>query len=286
MKLSIITATYNRPTQLASTALQSIQSQTDCNFEWIVINDGANSDTRDIITNVKKTSDFSVTYIEMEHVEPSNGFSLCYARNLGLDIACGDIISYLDDDNSIAPSFVTLTRQYFQQDSSIRYSIPRQNRRRDVTYNTHVIRQGKPFISPSNCCNLQQLIWQQEIFDSNGFVHNWSNAPRWNPQFKVFADYEYLLQCACRWGQDSFGFFDHILVDYIQSSNGIIGSSNYEEWSTELSLIIAFQKNYSILQEDTIERLKQIMSIYSSKAEISLTPRAFVLKENDQVSKC
>ncbi len=56
--------------------------------------------------------------------------------------------------------------------------------------------------------------------------------------------------------------------------------------SSELSLIIALQKNYSLLQENTIERLKQVVSTYSSRAQISLTQRAFVFKENGQVSKC
>lgn len=217
--------------QLASTALPSIQSQTDRNFEWIVINDGANPDTKDIMSSIKARADFPITYIEMEHPLLSSGFGLCYARNLGLDAAGGDIVSYLDDDNSIAPEFVASMRQYFEQHPNIRYSMARQQRRRDVIRNGSVIRQGKPFVSPSNCCSLQQLLWQQEIFDSNGFVHYRSNAPRWNPQFQVFADYEYLLQCACIWGEGGFGLNNSILVNYIQSSIGIIGSSNYEQLS-------------------------------------------------------
>ncbi|GBE93699.1 glycosyltransferase family 2 protein [Nostoc cycadae] len=275
MKLSIITATYNRPVQLASTALPSIQSQTDHNFEWIVINDGTNPDTRDIITSIRAKADFPIIYIEMEHPEPSSGFGLCYARNLGLDAAGGDIVSYLDDDNSIAPEFVGSMRQYFKQHPNIRYGIARQQRRRDVIRNGNVVRQGKPFISPSNCCSLQQLLWQQEIFDSNGFVHYRSNAPRWNPQFQVFADYEYLLQSACIWGESGFGFNDSILVNYIQSSIGIIGSSNYEQWATELSLIVTNQANYSILKGSIVERLEQLVDSYSTKAQISLTPKAF-----------
>ncbi|MHC5755154.1 MAG: glycosyltransferase family A protein [Nostoc sp.] len=53
--------------QLASTALPSIQSQTDRNFEWIVINDGADPDTKDIINSIKAKADFPISYIEMEH---------------------------------------------------------------------------------------------------------------------------------------------------------------------------------------------------------------------------
>ncbi|WP_414530058.1 glycosyltransferase family 2 protein [Nodularia chucula] len=277
MKLSIITATYNRPMQIASTALPSIQSQTDHNFEWIVINDGANPDTRDIITSIRAITNCAISYIEMEHPKASSGFGLCYARNLGLDASGGDIVSYLDDDNSITPEFVASIRQDFKQHPHLRYSMARQQRRRDVIRNGSVIRQGKQFVSPSTCCSLQQLLWQQEIFDSNGFVHYRSDAPRWNPQFKVFADYEYLLQCGCIWGEDGFGFNNNILVNYIQSSIGIIGSSNYEQWANELSLIVTNQANYSILQENFVERLEQLVAIYKHKAKISLIPKVFAV---------
>jgi glycosyltransferase involved in cell wall biosynthesis len=255
--------------QLASTALPSIQSQTDRNFEWIVVNDGANPDTRDIITNIKARDTNPISYIEMEHPEPNCGFGLCYARNLGLDAACGDIVSYLDDDNSIAPEFVASMRQYFEQHSNIRYSMARQHRRRDIIRNGGIIRQGKPFVSPSNCCSLQQLLCQQEIFDSNGFVHYRSNAARWNPRFQVFADYEYLLQSACIWGEGGFSLNNNILVNYIQSSIGIIGSSNYEQWATELSFIVTNKDNYVILQGNTVERLEQLVDTYRTKAQIS-----------------
>ncbi|WP_143874362.1 glycosyltransferase [Nostoc sp. 'Peltigera malacea cyanobiont' DB3992] len=40
MKLSIITATYNRPEKLSTIAPKSLLNQTDHNFEWIIINDG------------------------------------------------------------------------------------------------------------------------------------------------------------------------------------------------------------------------------------------------------
>lgn len=62
MKLSIITATYNRPQQLLSTALPSILNQSDHNFEWIVINDGGNIQTRDIITYI--STDLPIIYFE------------------------------------------------------------------------------------------------------------------------------------------------------------------------------------------------------------------------------
>lgn len=274
MNVSFVTATYNRPKLLASTAFPSIQNQSDRNFELVVINDGANPDTKEVVTSFKSSVDFPVRYLEMEHLR--DGFGLCYARNLGIEVAAGDIITYLDDDNSITSNFVASTRQYFYEHPHVRYGIVKQQRRRDVMERDRLIRQGKLFVSPStNCCSLAELVDQQEIFDSNGFTHYRVDAPKWNPQFKIFADYEYLLQAAQVWGEAAFGFNNSILVNYIQSSHGIIGSSNYHQWVIELSNIVASSCNYAILQGNSREVLKQLVEIYKTKAQSHSIPKAF-----------
>jgi hypothetical protein len=262
MKLSIITATYNRPQCFKQTVLPSILNQSDCNFEWVVVNDGANLQTRNIVAGIN--TNFPITYLEMEHL--SSGFGLCYARNLGIQNATGDLVCYLDDDNSIAPEFVASVRQFFQQHPYVRYSMLLQHRRRDIAKSGTNIRQGKPFVSPSVECGIRELILQQEIFDSNGFTHYRQATPAWNPSLKVFADYEYLLQCAGNWGESTFKLNSQVLVSYIQSSEGIIGRSTYEQWAKELAAIAHNCNRYPILQSQDIERLQQLVHVYQNKA--------------------
>lgn len=52
MKLSIITATHKRPKKLKNVCLSSILSQTWKDFEWVVVNDGADQETRELIEGV------------------------------------------------------------------------------------------------------------------------------------------------------------------------------------------------------------------------------------------
>jgi glycosyltransferase involved in cell wall biosynthesis len=270
MKLSIITATYNRPQQLLSTALPSILNQSDRNFEWIVINDGGNIQTRDMITDI--STDLPIIYLEMEH--PSSGFGLCHARNFGLDVATAELITYLDDDNSFYPEFVATVRELFLFSPETRYLMNRQYRHRNVVNNGKIIRTSKPFVSPTAKCDIQQLIRHKEIFDSNGFAHYRRDAPRWNPVFKVFADYEYLLQCVEKWGKDAFKFNDLVLINYIQSNEGTIGSSTYKEWVEELTLICRRSHHYPTLQPTDVECLNKLIADYQGRANM-LAP-AFV----------
>ena len=68
-KVSIITVTRLRP-QLLSQAIESLNAQSSQDFEWIIVNDGEDIATRELISNSQ--IDFTHTYLEMLH--PDKGF--------------------------------------------------------------------------------------------------------------------------------------------------------------------------------------------------------------------
>ena len=253
MKLSILTATHHRPATLQAIALPSILAQTDPDFEWIIINDAQDPATSVLITELEAPC--TLTYLEMPH--PAQGFGLCHARNLGLEAASGDWIAYLDDDNAIAPEFVALTKRFLEASPDLQCSMVQQWRRRDVVRDGQVIKSGKPFISPIAPCSVEDLIAQRSLFDSNGFVHHRENAPRWNPDYRVFADYEFFLRRLWQWGRDGFRLHEAVLVNYVQRSDGVIGQSGYGEWARELAALVRIQQDY-LAPEEAIA-LKQLV---------------------------
>lgn len=91
VKLTLITATHNRAKKLASITLPSVLAQKNRNFEWVIVNDGCDAATREIVAAIQ--ADFALTYLEMDH--PTSGFGLCHARNLGLEAASAEIVAYL-----------------------------------------------------------------------------------------------------------------------------------------------------------------------------------------------
>lgn len=94
MKLTVITATHKRAEKLASVAKPSILVQTVKSFEWIIVNDGRDIATRNLIAKIQVS--FEIKYLEIERTE--FGFGLCHARNLEISQALGEIVSYLNDD--------------------------------------------------------------------------------------------------------------------------------------------------------------------------------------------
>ena len=259
MKLSLITGTYQRPQTLAQKALPSVLAQavSPSNFEWIVVNDGADPATAALIRGLDVP--FPVIHIPICH--SADGFGLCHARNAGLEAARGDVVAYLDDDNSLDPRFAAQTLQFFHAHPAIECCLPQQRRQRISSK-----KQGKPFISPMANCTTAELIRHDQLFDSNGFAHRRVGAPRWNPEFRIFCDYEYFLQSLGAWGTNAFAIQPEVLVNYVQTTAGVIGQSCYGDWARELELICHRGEHYPIIHP-YLPDLSAISARWRAKAE-------------------
>nr|PMI68117.1 glycosyl transferase [Vibrio lentus] len=89
MKLSVVIPTYNR-SKLLSYTLASLVSQSNSNFEVIVVDDGGSDDSRQVCELFKDK--LNLRYIWQK----DDGFRAGKARNLGLYAAEGDYIVFID----------------------------------------------------------------------------------------------------------------------------------------------------------------------------------------------
>jgi len=92
--ITVIMPTYNRAS-LISRALKSVVNQTLNDLEVIVVDDASTDNTNNVVKNF---SDTRVKYIR--HSENKGGPS---ARNTGIEIAKGEFIAFLDDDDEWTP---------------------------------------------------------------------------------------------------------------------------------------------------------------------------------------
>lgn len=89
--LSVIVPCYNRERYIER-CLNSIINQTYKNLEIIVVDDGSTDGTKDIISSI---SDKRIKYIYQKNSGVSN------ARNMGIDNANGELITFVDSDDNI-----------------------------------------------------------------------------------------------------------------------------------------------------------------------------------------
>lgn len=90
MVISVITPTYNRARFLPA-AVASVLSQTFGDFELIIMDDGSEDNTPDVLKPF--LADRRVRYVYQENQGQS------HARNLALKQATGDFIAFLDSDD-------------------------------------------------------------------------------------------------------------------------------------------------------------------------------------------
>lgn len=96
MKISIITPCYNAEPYIART-IQSVQNQTITDWEMIIIDDGS------IDNSVEIVKDIACNDQRIKLFQKENGGSAS-ARNMGLALAQGEFIQFLDADDTIEPT--------------------------------------------------------------------------------------------------------------------------------------------------------------------------------------
>lgn len=112
--LSIVIPTCNRAETLRDTLdslLAGCGGQED--LEVLVIDNGSTDHTRAVVTEFAVLAPFPVLY----HYAPCPGLHV--GRNLGAQLAQGDILAYLDDDVIVQPGWAAAIYRRFALDSSI-----------------------------------------------------------------------------------------------------------------------------------------------------------------------
>jgi len=93
-KVSCIITTFNRAS-LLSRAIFSVTNQTYQNVELIIIDDNSSDDTKEIVSGF---SDPRIVYIKNK-----KNLGLSGARNIGAELATGEYVAFLDDDDEWKP---------------------------------------------------------------------------------------------------------------------------------------------------------------------------------------
>ena len=101
MLISVIVTTYNRPSTLDK-VLDSLNDQTDTNFEIIIADDGSTNETRELISKWKIKSDIPIIHAWQEDL----GFRAATSRNNGIRHAHGDYLIFIDGDCLLRSNFV------------------------------------------------------------------------------------------------------------------------------------------------------------------------------------
>jgi len=162
-------------------AIQSVLEQTYHNFELIVVDDGSLDDS------VRVVRSFSDRRIHL--IENRESIGVAAARNQGLEVAKGNLIAYLDSDNTWLSDYLAAMAGAFQvlPDADALYC------------GQYLYRNGedKPFAVRFGCYN-PTLLRNRNYIDLNCFVHRRAVINTigggFCEQMKRLVDWEFILR--------------------------------------------------------------------------------------------
>jgi glycosyltransferase involved in cell wall biosynthesis len=98
--VSVITPTWGRHDTLLGRCIPSVAAQLGARVEHIVVSDGPDNDLYDVLKTQPRPG---LRYAELEAHDASARWGH-WARLAGIEMAQGEYIAYLDDDNAYRPS--------------------------------------------------------------------------------------------------------------------------------------------------------------------------------------
>lgn len=111
--ISCIVTTYKRPVEVLKRAIDSILCQTCQETELIVVNDAPEDrEHREKIITLLEHYNRNIRYAETEMHKGA-----CHARNIGVEMAKGEYLAFLDDDDEWLPQKLELQLAYMKENT-------------------------------------------------------------------------------------------------------------------------------------------------------------------------
>jgi glycosyltransferase involved in cell wall biosynthesis len=198
MKVSVITVCYNAR-DVIETALRSIQAQTCPDIEKVIVDGGSSDGTQDIVTRYLNPGD--------KFVSGKDG-GIYDAMNKGIAMATGDIIYFLNADDSFCDANVL-------SDVAVKFTA---NAAADLIYGKVIwkempripSRYRLPFQFTSVCDFMDNTICHQAVFARKALFET---IGYFDCQYRYAADCEWLLK-AFKHAPRAFVFFERDIAFY------------------------------------------------------------------------
>ena len=258
--ISVVIPTYNRA-RLLPRALQSVLHQTLDDIEIIIVDDASTDATRQVVA---ATSDARVKYIRLAHNRGA-----CTARNVGVQVAQGEWISFQDSDDEWLPN--KLEKQLSQLQATgadvvycsfERYGI---DGKKQYTFPHDYVQTGRITYDQllfENLVSTQTILGRKECFVRTPF----------NPDFPRLQDWEMMLRMVQKY---DVRYFNEVLVRVYEQPDSI--SRKPEKALSALEQLR--EMHGESIQKDNRLTLQMCHSIAAARKECGLSVWAPYFRE-------
>ena len=205
--VSVVMATYDRATVLPR-AIDSALAQLRARDELIIVDDGSRDDTSRVLASYGD---------RLRSVRQDNRGASA-ARNRGLDLARGDYVAFLDDDDAYLPHRLEVMRTVLDRRPEVCYSF---------TNYTEISRDGRGTPSAMQSLGPHFDAWAERQTDLQ-FYSSIAELPDGLADFRVIVGDDYLVQMK----------MDYVITGILMVRRGMAGAhlrffeelATYEDW--------------------------------------------------------
>jgi len=251
---SVLIPTYNGERFIEET-VESVLKQTFTDFEIIIVNDGSNDTTGQIIAKLKKKD------ARIKIITTSNSGIPAATTNVGVDAAKGNYIAFLDHDDIWKHHKLMALYDTFTKNPEVGFIISNvevlDEKDKSITVSTAPIQGNK--LSSENVLSgnyfntFSMLAINREVIDKIGYL---------DTNFFVFADFEIIIRMVSR--SIPFLFLEEPLVTYRIHQNNtstIVKSGNKRIKDLE-SIITKYENLFHGHKNSKSKILRTIARLY------------------------
>lgn len=193
LKISVVTPSYNQGEFIGRT-IESVLSQNYPNLEYVVVDGGSNDRTVDVLKKYEN---------KIKWVSEKDG-GQTEAINKGFKMITGEIMAYLNSDDTYEPDTLSVVAQYFvdNPEAMIVYGKGRHVDTNDKYINDYPTEMVSLDILKNKCPICQPTVfWRREL---------WLKIGLFDESLQMGMDYDYWIRVARNY---KFGFIDQYLAN-------------------------------------------------------------------------
>lgn len=229
MKISIVTPSYNHAHFIERT-IDSVLNQNYPDLEYIVMDGGSKDGTVDIL---KRYKDKIVWKSEKDGGQSE-------AINKGLKMATGDVVAFLNSDDTYEPGALAKVAKFFEDNPDIKWAYGKcriideneKEIRKPITLYKNLLLKRYSFnkLLSENFISQPATFWRREIHNKIGFI---------NEDEHYTMDYEFWLRIGQKYPA---GVIDDYLANFRMYNTSKSGSLSNPQFQDELRIAKKFSK--------------------------------------------
>ena len=214
-EMSVVVTTYMHGKYIRA-SIDSVLAQTFNDYELIIIDDESPDNTEEEVSRFK---DSRLRYLRQKH----SGLP-AHSRNIGIKVATGRLIAFLDGDDKWYPEKLARCYEVFQQHPEVDLVCHNEVMRdasgkliKEQSYGPQVSQMFRRLLFRGNCLSPSATVVKREALLEEGFLF------REDPIFFMAEDYDLWLRLSKRY---RFHFLPEVLGEFIMHETN--ASRNFE----------------------------------------------------------